>query len=125
MTKTINPQRGEIWLVQFDPTKGEEIQKSRPAVVIGRLGIGRPKLRIVVPLTTGRQLSTESQNPALVLVEADETNKLDKTSAADASQVKSVSLVRFEHKIGIVPADTLDEIVAAVVFCVGYEPPSA
>lgn len=29
-----NPRRGEIWLVQLDPTRGQEIQKTRPAVVI-------------------------------------------------------------------------------------------
>jgi len=30
----ISPKRGEIWLVQLDPTRGQEIQKTRPAVVI-------------------------------------------------------------------------------------------
>lgn len=28
------PKRGEIWLVNFDPTVGAEIKKVRPAVVI-------------------------------------------------------------------------------------------
>lgn len=32
-----NPKRGEIWLVQLDPTRGQEIQKTRPAVVIQRI----------------------------------------------------------------------------------------
>lgn len=27
-----NPKKGEIWLVQLDPTRGQEIQKTRPAV---------------------------------------------------------------------------------------------
>ncbi|NRB07103.1 MAG: type II toxin-antitoxin system PemK/MazF family toxin, partial [Richelia sp.] len=30
----INPKRGEIWLVQLDPTVGQELRKTRPAVVI-------------------------------------------------------------------------------------------
>jgi mRNA interferase MazF len=29
-----NPSRGEIWLVDLDPTRGQEIQKTRPVVVI-------------------------------------------------------------------------------------------
>ena len=29
-----NPKRGEIWLVELDPTRGQEIKKTRPAVVI-------------------------------------------------------------------------------------------
>ena len=29
------PKRGEIWLVNFDPTVGAEIKKVRPAKFIG------------------------------------------------------------------------------------------
>jgi len=29
-----NPKRGEIWLVDLNPTRGQEIQKTRPVVVI-------------------------------------------------------------------------------------------
>ena len=35
------PRRGEIWLVDFDPAVGAEIQKVRPAVVISLDAIGR------------------------------------------------------------------------------------
>ncbi len=28
------PKRGEIWLVELNPTRGQEIQKARPAVVL-------------------------------------------------------------------------------------------
>jgi mRNA interferase MazF len=31
---TVNSKRGEIWLVQLDPTRGQEIHKTRPAVII-------------------------------------------------------------------------------------------
>lgn len=47
------PKRGEIWLVDFDPTTGSEIGKRRPAVVVGIDGVGRLPLRIVVPVTGG------------------------------------------------------------------------
>ena len=29
-----NPNRGEIWLVDLNPTRGQELQKIRPVVVI-------------------------------------------------------------------------------------------
>jgi mRNA interferase MazF len=32
--RVINPRRGEIYLVSFDPTIGAEIQKTRPALVL-------------------------------------------------------------------------------------------
>lgn len=30
----MQPNRGEIWLVDLDPTRGQEIQKTRPVVII-------------------------------------------------------------------------------------------
>ena len=32
--KLAQPQRGEIYLVSFDPTVGAEIQKTRPALIL-------------------------------------------------------------------------------------------
>jgi mRNA interferase MazF len=45
------PKRGEVWLVDFDPGIGAEIQKVRPAVIINVDAIGRLRLRMVVPIT--------------------------------------------------------------------------
>lgn len=41
-----NPQRGEVWCVEFDPARGDEIRKLRPAVVVsvataGKLALAR------------------------------------------------------------------------------------
>jgi mRNA interferase MazF len=41
-----NPKRGEVWLVQLDPTRGQEIQKTRPAVVISADILGAIPMRI-------------------------------------------------------------------------------
>lgn len=46
------PQRGEISLVQLDPTRGMDIQKTRPALVISADVYAAIPLRIVVPITT-------------------------------------------------------------------------
>jgi mRNA-degrading endonuclease toxin of MazEF toxin-antitoxin module len=35
----INPKRGEIWLVDLSPTRGQEIQKTRPVVIIQQFQI--------------------------------------------------------------------------------------
>nr|WP_310487775.1 type II toxin-antitoxin system PemK/MazF family toxin [Chamaesiphon sp. VAR_69_metabat_338] len=42
------PRRGEIWLVNLDPTVGAEIQKTRPAIVISSDYIGKLPLKLVV-----------------------------------------------------------------------------
>src|SRR5215471_8503254 len=52
----IYPRRGEVWWVDFDPTRGSEIRKSRPAVVITADALNRGRRTvIVVPLSTGPQ----------------------------------------------------------------------
>ena len=51
MPTTPTPKRGEIWLVDFDPSIGADIQKTRPALVISMDAIGRLPLRMVVPIT--------------------------------------------------------------------------
>jgi len=47
------PRRGDIWLVNFDPTVGTEIQKTRPAVVVSSDAVGRLPIK-TVHLRTGR-----------------------------------------------------------------------
>jgi mRNA interferase MazF len=45
---------GEIWLVQLDPTVGNEIQKTRPCVVISPDDMNAHLRRVIVaPMTTG------------------------------------------------------------------------
>jgi mRNA interferase MazF len=43
--------KGEIWLVNLDPTIGDEIRKLRPAVVVNCDALGVLALRVVVPIT--------------------------------------------------------------------------
>jgi len=56
MAKVPTPKRGEIWLVDFDPSIGAEIRKVRPAVVVSLDTIGRLPLRMVVPITDWKPL---------------------------------------------------------------------
>lgn len=111
------PSRGEIWNLRFDPSEGAEITKIRPAVVISIPAVGRLPLRIVAPVTEWKD--HYSRLPWLVRIVATGRNGLAKDSAADAFQVKSVSLTRFVSQIGSIAADDLQEISAAVALCVG------
>jgi len=49
-------KRGEIWLVNLDPTVGSEIQKTRPCVVISPPEMhDHLRTAIVAPMTTGNR----------------------------------------------------------------------
>ena len=44
-------RRGEVWLINLDPTVGSEIKKTRPAVIVNDDAIGILPLRVIVPIT--------------------------------------------------------------------------
>lgn len=104
--------RGEVWLVAFDPSVEAEIRKSRPAVIVSSDAIGVLPLRVVVPFTEW-QPDFEAAL-WMVRVEPAATNGLSKASAADAFQVKSLSTRRFIRKLGTVSTQELRAIVTAI-----------
>jgi len=44
-------RRGEVWLINLDPTVGSEIKKTRPAIIVSDDAIGLLPLKVVVPVT--------------------------------------------------------------------------
>ncbi len=100
-------QRGEIWLINLDPTIGAEIKKTRPAVIVNDDAIGRLPLRVIVPITDWKDRYALA--PWMVKIESDKENGLEKTSAIDAFQVRSVAQERFVSRIGKVSDDMLEK----------------
>ena len=113
--------RGGIWSVNFDPQKGAEIQKKRPAVIINMKGVNYLPLHIVVPITKAEKRYNNIS--WMVALSPTTTNRLSTDSFADASQIKSIAIERFGSKIGVLDNMLLNEIVATVVLCIGYTPP--
>lgn len=114
--ETINLKRGEIWLVDLDPTKGHEIRKRRPVVVLSSDSIGSIGLRIGIPVTSYRP--KHAKFPWCVPLKANARNRLDNDSTADAYQIKCVSTERFIHRIGTLSAETVKLIAEAVALCI-------
>lgn len=76
---TINPdlpKRGEIWLVNFDPTVGAEIKKVRPAVVISSDSVGKLPIKLIAPITDWKTYF--SSNFWHVKIEPNSINRLNK-----------------------------------------------
>jgi mRNA interferase MazF len=108
----ISMHRGEIWLINLDPTIGAEIMKSRPAVIVNVDEIGVLPLRVIVPITTWKE--HYSKAPWLVKIEPGKANGLEKPSAVDAFQIRSLSVERFIQIIGRVDSETISAILEAV-----------
>jgi len=86
---TINPdlpKRGEIWLVNFDPTVGAEIKKVRPAVVISSDSVGKLPIKLIAPITDWKIYF--SSNFWHVKIEPNSINRLNKDSAIDTLQLR-------------------------------------
>jgi mRNA interferase MazF len=115
--ETIFMHKGEIWLVNLDPALGAEIQKKRPAVIVSDDAIGVLPLRVVVPLTEWKDRYAIAA--WMVRLEPDTENGLEKPSAADAFQLRSVSTQRLIRQVGSVSVDALAEIIQAIQIVIG------
>ena len=77
-----NPKRGEVWLVNLDPTIGAEIKKKRPAVVVSSDAIGILPIKLIAPVTNWKE--RYANNIWHVKIQQDNTNGLLKASAIAA-----------------------------------------
>jgi mRNA interferase MazF len=104
-------RRGEIRIVDLDPSRGSEADKRRPGVVVSNDGANMTADRLgrgvitVVPVTsrTGRVF------PFQVLLPAERCG-LRKDSKAQAEQVRSIAVERVGRVVGRVPPDLLSDL---------------
>ncbi|AFZ58246.1 type II toxin-antitoxin system PemK/MazF family toxin [Anabaena cylindrica FACHB-243] len=90
--------RGEVWLVNLDPTVGTEISKKRPCIIVNDNSIGILPLKVIVPVTDWKE--RYSIRPWMVKLEPTTENSLAKVSGVDTFQIRSVSETRLVRKLG-------------------------
>ncbi|MBK9108568.1 MAG: type II toxin-antitoxin system PemK/MazF family toxin [Saprospiraceae bacterium] len=113
-------KRGEIWLLSLDTAIGAEIQKTRPCIIVSVDQLGKLPLKVIIPITDWKNHYEDV--PWMVKLIPDNFNFLQKVSAADCFQVRSVSESRIIRKLGIINEDQLKEIciALALVFNIRY-----
>jgi mRNA interferase MazF len=85
-------QRGEVWWVDFEPSIGSEIRKTRPAVIVSNDAANRNLSRVVVvPVTS----NTGRQYPGEALV-----NVAGQSSKAMADQIMAADKLRLRAPLG-------------------------
>ena len=119
---TINseiPKRGEIWLVNFDPTVGTEIKKVRPAIVISSDAAGKLPIKLVAPVTDWKPYF--AKNFWHVHIEPDKEIGITKASTIDILQLRGIDLQRFIRKLGNICESKMAEITIAILTIIEYE----
>ena len=107
--------RGEIRLVDLEPTRPSEANKRRPAIIVSNEGANAAAAQLgrgvitVVPVTS----NVERVYPFQVLLPAAESG-LDRDSKAQAEQIRAVSFQRLAGKVGNVPPQLMNEIDEAL-----------
>ena len=108
-------RRGEIRLIDLDPTKGAEANKRRPAIIVSNDGANTTAARLghgvitVVPVTS----NIEHVYPFQVLLDATATG-LDRDSKAQAEQVRSVAVERIGALVGTLTGQLASELDEAL-----------
>lgn len=99
-------QRGEVWWINFDPSIGGEIRKTRPAVIVSNDSSNKFLNRVqVVPISSKTDKLYPSE--AMVVVAG-------KGSKAMADQLATVSKERLFRLEGILSSEDMRKVEEAI-----------
>ena len=114
--KIKTPRRGEVYLVNFDPTVGAEIKKTRPALILQNDIANRYSPITVVAAITSR--FEEPLYPTEVLIRTPEGG-LATDSVVLLNQIRSIDKQRLVRRLGVLTADTLTRVDRALMVSLG------
>lgn len=110
------PRRGEIYLVRFDPTVGDEIQKTRPALIIQN-----DVSNEYSPITIVAAITSQFGNPAhpREVVLRPGKSGLSVESAVVLNQIRSIDRRRLVKRLGAIDAHTMQQVDRAIQISLG------
>jgi mRNA interferase MazF len=104
-------RRGEVWWVDFDPSVGGEIQKTRPAVIVSNDSSNLSLNRLqVVPISS--QVSRVYASETLVMLNGQQRKVM-------ADQLTTISKLRLGNRISQLSAPDMVKIDRAIKFQLG------
>jgi mRNA interferase MazF len=108
MATSRNYRLGSIWLVNFDPSIGTEIRKTRPAIIVSGTLFNQRRKVTVLPITSS---SPDSRLlPVVVALEPDETNGLTTDSFIVCIDPMTFDKQRLVRQLGILNTDKIRQV---------------
>ena len=100
-------KRGDVWLVNLDPTVGHEIKKSRPGIIIqNNVGNKYSSVTIIAPITSQ---DVDRVYPVEVLLKKGMAS-LKKDSKVLLNQIRAIDKQRLVKKLGRVNEDIIYDV---------------
>jgi mRNA interferase MazF len=112
----ITPKRGEVYLVNFDPTLGAEIKKTRPALIVQNDIANRHSPITIVCAITSRY--EEPLYPTEVLLSPPEGG-MKVPSVVLANQIRSIDTQRLVKRLGSLQPETMERVDRALRLSMG------
>jgi mRNA interferase MazF len=111
-----HPKRGEVYLVNFDPTIGAEIKKTRPALVLQNdVSNEYSPITIVAAITSQFD---DTLYPTEVLIEPPEGG-MTINSVILLNQIRSIDRQRLVRRLGELTAVTMERVNQAIQVSLG------
>jgi len=111
-----HPKRGEVYLVNFDPTLGAEIQKTRPALIVQNDIANRHSAITIVAAITSQ--FDEPLYPTEVLIQAPQGG-LRTESVVLLNQIRSIDRRRLGRRLGTLRSETMERVDRAILIAMG------
>jgi len=115
-TALVRPRRGEVYLVNFDPTLGAEIQKTRPVVIVQNDVANRHSAITIVAAITSQ--FDHPLYPTEVLIRPPEGG-LRMDFVGLLNQIRSIDKQRLVRRLGTLKPETMDRVDHAILISVG------
>lgn len=110
------PQRGEIWITSLDPTKGSEIKKTRPCLVLSRSEYNRAASTVtLIPLSSGEVLYPPWQ------VSIGKETGVSKKCYLVLPQIRVAAKERLQKCVGHISPSRWPEIYEKLFFYLGFD----
>lgn len=106
-------QRGDIWIVAFDPVRGHEQGRSRPSVILTSDTMDTSVLKLVQVLPGTSTQRTDSRGrpvPNHVRVDPAANNGLTVPTFFMCEQIRTVALERLGNRLGRVSEPQMEMI---------------